>query len=270
MWGVKVHYQYSKWAPDVMISQFKEAMAANPDGIVIMGHPGNDSFAPFVDEAVSMGIIVTSGNTPLPELEAKYVGNGFGYVGSSLFDWGYSTANALVRETNLGKGDKIFIYGLMSQPVRGDIERGAKAACEELGLVVDYREISSEVDKDASLAIPVISGYLSANPDVKGIIAVHGNVTAVVPEALKAAGKGPDDIMVAGFDLSKKSVLGLQEGYLDVIGDQQLFLQGYLPIVQIVLTKLYGFTGLHVPTGAGYASAKNINQLIPLIDKGIR
>ena len=46
-------------------------MAAKPDGIVIMGHPGEDAFAALVDEAESQGIIVTSGNNPLPTIEAK-------------------------------------------------------------------------------------------------------------------------------------------------------------------------------------------------------
>ena len=49
-----------------MIDQFKQAMAAKPDGIVIMGHPGEDAFAALVDDAESQGIIVTSGNNPLP------------------------------------------------------------------------------------------------------------------------------------------------------------------------------------------------------------
>ena len=55
-----------------MIDQFKQAVAAQPDGIVIMGHPGEDAFWPLVDDAESQGIIVTSGNNPLPNIEAKY------------------------------------------------------------------------------------------------------------------------------------------------------------------------------------------------------
>ena len=55
----------SKWQPEIMIQQFQEALAAEPDGIAIMGHPGSDPFAPFVKEANAKGIVVTSGNTPL-------------------------------------------------------------------------------------------------------------------------------------------------------------------------------------------------------------
>jgi len=57
--GCKVNYQYSGWQPDVMIAQFKEALAAQPDGITIMGHPGVASFKTFVDDAERRGIIVT-------------------------------------------------------------------------------------------------------------------------------------------------------------------------------------------------------------------
>ena len=52
-------------------------MPAKPDGIVIMGHPGEDAMAPLVDQAEAAGIIVTSGNNPLPNIEAKYKAKGF-------------------------------------------------------------------------------------------------------------------------------------------------------------------------------------------------
>ena len=68
-----------------MIDQFKQAMAANPDGIEIMGHPGEAAFAALVDEAEAQGIIVTSGNNPLPNIEAKYQSKGFGYAGADLY-----------------------------------------------------------------------------------------------------------------------------------------------------------------------------------------
>jgi simple sugar transport system substrate-binding protein len=269
-WGCKVHYQYSKWQPDLMIAQFKEAVAAKPDGIVIMGHPGVEAFKPFVEEAIAQGIIITTNNTPLTELENKYVAKGFGYVGMNLFDSGYLLAKSMADYGGLKEGDQVFLYGLMAQPERGNMERGSKQAWEDLGLKVDYIEITPEVDNDASLAVPVITGYLSANPDCKAILASHGNVTSILEQALKAAGKGPDEIVAGGYDLSAKTVASLQSKFLDVVLDQQLYLQGYIPIEQICLTKLYGFAGLNMNTGAGVVTPETIDQLIPLIDAGIR
>ena len=39
--GANVEYVWSDWNPEKMITQFSEAMATNPDGIPIMGHPGD-------------------------------------------------------------------------------------------------------------------------------------------------------------------------------------------------------------------------------------
>jgi len=64
--GIELHEQYSSWDQQAMINQFKEAMAAEPDGIAIMGHPGEDAFQALVDEAIGQGIIVTSGTTHFP------------------------------------------------------------------------------------------------------------------------------------------------------------------------------------------------------------
>jgi len=42
--GADVTYVWSDWNVAKMIADFKDAMAANPDGIAIMGHPGDDAF----------------------------------------------------------------------------------------------------------------------------------------------------------------------------------------------------------------------------------
>ncbi len=68
--NIKLVEQYSGWDPQKMIDQFKEAVAAKPDGIVIMGHPGGDAFAALVDDAESQGIIITSGNNPRAAFKA--------------------------------------------------------------------------------------------------------------------------------------------------------------------------------------------------------
>jgi len=89
-------------------------------------------------------------------------------------------------------------------------------------------------------------------------------------EVVKAAGLGPDDIVIGGIDLSPKTVEALQEGYVDLVLDQVLYLQGYLPVTQIMLTKLYGMPGLHINTASGVVTSESIVDILSLIDEGIR
>ncbi len=53
--GVDLKSQFSAWAPETMINQFKEAMAAKPNCIEIMGHPGSTAFHDLVKQAVGSG-----------------------------------------------------------------------------------------------------------------------------------------------------------------------------------------------------------------------
>src|SRR5687767_6821612 len=53
----RLNEQFSAWAPEKMIEQFKQALAAKPSCIVIMGHPGNEAFADLVKQAVDQGIV---------------------------------------------------------------------------------------------------------------------------------------------------------------------------------------------------------------------
>ncbi|MCF7875782.1 substrate-binding domain-containing protein [Candidatus Bipolaricaulota bacterium] len=268
---VKVKYKWSDWNPQKMINQFQEAMAANPDGIAIMGHPGVDAFEPFVERAVEeKDIIVTSQNVTLPELEERYKAKGFGYVGQELYSSGYTLGKAAVKRAELEEGDKALVWGLKSEPTRGKRTRGAIDALEERGIEVDYIEISSEVDADASAGIPVITGYLQSNPDCKLVITDHGALTATQESYFSSAGLDPDEIFGAGFDLSPATVRAIRSGYTDLVLDQQPFLQGFLPIFQIYLSEKYKFSGLHIKTGAGLVGPENIDLIAPLAEEGIR
>ena len=46
--GVKLIEQFSAWQPEKMLDQFREALAAKPTCIGIMGHPGNGAFEDLV------------------------------------------------------------------------------------------------------------------------------------------------------------------------------------------------------------------------------
>ena len=268
--GPKVDYVWSDWDPQKMIQQFREAAATKPDGIAVMGHPGDEAFGPLIDDAISKGIIVTSQNTELPASFAKYQGNGFGYVGAVNYTAGYNLGKEAVNRFKLGSGDRAMVWGLLSQPSRGERTKGVIDALEEAGVTVDYLEIDSATNADPAAGTPTFTGYVSAHPDVKLVVTDHGGLTATLETYLKAAGKGPDDIIGAGFDLSPATLEAIRGGWTDLVIDQQPWLQGYLPILQICLTKVYGFSGLHIDTGGGFASKENIDLLAPLAEKNIR
>ncbi len=268
--GANVEYVWSDWNPEQMVTGFAEAAATQPDGIAIMGHPGDDAFQAVVDDAIAQGIIVTSQNTTLPQLEAKYASGGFGYVGAELYSAGYALGAEAVNRFGLAEGDRAMVWGLLSQAGRGERTRGVVEALEEAGLTVDYLEIDDATNADATAGIPTFVGYVSANPDVKLVVTDHGALTATLQTYMETAGLGPDDVFGAGFDLSAATVEAIQSGYTDLVIDQQQWLQGYLPILQICLTDNFAFTGLHIDTGAGFAHAENIDLLIDLVGQQIR
>ena len=268
--GCKVDYYWSQWNSEIMIKQFKEAVALQPDGIAIYGFPGDAAMRPIIEEAMSMGIAITTMNTPLPELEKTYKGDGFGYAGADLYTAGYNLGAKGVEVCGLSAGDKAFVWGLASMPNRGDRTTGALDALKDLGVEIVYQEIPDNVNSDASQGIPMYVATYAANPDIKMVITDHGGLTASLPTYMKAAGHGSVDVCGAGFDLSGPITKGIKEGYIDVVIDQQPFIEGYMPIIQLYLTTKYGMAGLNMDTGAAFVTAANIDAVAPLADLQIR
>ena len=268
--GADVEYVWSDWNPEKMVTQFSEAVATQPDGIAIMGHPGDDAFEPLVDGAEAQGIIVTSSNTQLPRLQERYASNGFGYVGAILYEAGWALGKESVSRFGLQAGDQAFVWGLLAQAGRGERTKGVVEALEDSGLEVIYQEIDDSTNADAAAGVPTFVGIMSANPDIKLVVTDHGALTATLETYLTSAGFGPDDVYAVGFDLSSATVEAIRGGWTDLVIDQQQWLQGYLSVLQICLTHNYAFTGLQVDTGAGFAHKDNVELLADLVEQQIR
>ena len=138
------------------------------------------------------------------------------------------------------------------------------------GVKVTELNISPQVDSDSSLAVPILVAFMESHPQLKGIGTQHGGVTGFIPQALRQVGKQPGQIIVGGIDLAPSTIAGLQEKYITATLDQQLYLQGFLPVTQCVLSARYHFAGLSINTGAGVETPATIDALIPLIKRGIR
>jgi simple sugar transport system substrate-binding protein len=268
--GADLEVIWSDWEPETMVRQFVEAVAAQPDGIAVMGHPGDDAFETAIDDAVAQGIIVTSQNVPLNRIESKYSDQGFGYVGAELYSAGYSLGVEAVKRSGIAEGDRALVWGLLSQPTRGLRTQGVIDALEDAGLLVDYLEIDAATNASPPAGASIFAAYVAANPDVKLVVTDHGGLTASMEIYFAAAELGPDSIYAAGFDLSATTIEAIRAGWTDLVIDQQQWLQGYLPVLQICLTAKYAFSGLHIDTGLGFAHADNIEWLADLVEGQIR
>ena len=269
--GPDVTYYFSDWDPNKMLQQIQQAVATQVDGIATYGFAGEPATGPIVDQAYAQGTIFTSLNTSLPDSQAKYAPNGFGYVGAPNYAAGFALASEAVKRSGLAAGDSVFVWGLKGQGGdRGQRTVGVIDGFEKAGATVIYQEIDSATNADPNAGTATFVGVMGANPGVKIVVTDHGGLTSNVGVYAQAAGLTPGQVYFAGFDMSPNTAQAVKDGFQNLVIDQQPFLQGYLPILNICLTKKYGFSGLDVNTAGAFVDASNVDAVAPLAAIEIR
>lgn len=257
--------QHSQWNPQRMLQQANEALAALPDAIIVMGHPGTEAMTGFLNRADREGVTVVVGNNNLP-------GSGRSYFGLDNYDAGANLARLAAQEGGLGAGDKVVVYGAFVAGAPGaNVAEGSLAALDAAGIAYDKLQWSNEAVQDPSLAVPILVSYLEANPDTRAIIVPgHGGITAFLGKVLRDAGKEAGSIITAGFDISPVAIDEVKKGYLTLVLDQQPYLQGFMPVVAAVLEAKYGLGGLFLNTGGGVVTKDNVDLIESLVAQGLR
>ncbi len=269
--GAQVQYYFSNWDPNMMITQLQQAIATKVDGIAFMGHPGDDATDALVDSAYSKGIIFTTVNTALPKAQAKYSADGMGYVGAPNYSAGHALGAEAAKRTGIGAGDEVFVWGLKAHGGdRGQRTVGVIDALESAGAKVIYQEIDDATNADPNAGTATFVGIMKSNPDIKIVVTDHGALTANVGVYAKAASLKPGDVYFAGFDMSPNTAQAIKSGYQNLVIDQQPFLQGYLSLVNICLTKKFGFSGLDINTAGAFVDANNVDKIAALAAEQIR
>lgn len=245
------------------LSQFKATLAQKPDGIIAtIPHP--DMFDEVIQEAIAMGIPVICSNTDDPE-GAK--GNArLSYIGQDLVQAGYFLAQKLTG--GLPRGEKYHFLISIGGPGLVWAEQRAKGIItylEEAGYTYERLDTSMKMD----VAQSRIQAYLQANPQTKGVIAVEYN-HASAAKAAENLGYKPGDLLIGGFDLVPEVLAGIKNGYIKLTIDQQPYLQGFLPIVQLYLMKEYGLGAWDVNTGNAVVDASNVDLVLELSGKRVR
>ncbi|MEP3274932.1 MAG: substrate-binding domain-containing protein [Stappiaceae bacterium] len=269
--GPDVTYYFSDWDPNKMLTQIQQALATKVDGLATYGFGGEPATAPLVKKAFEQNTIFTSLNTALPDSQAAYSAQGFGYVGAPNHSAGYALGKEAAKRAEVKSGDTVFVWGLKGQGGdRGKRTVGVLDAFEEIGAKVLYQEIDSATNANPNAGTATFVGLMKANPEVKVVVTDHGGLTSNVGVYAKAASLEPGAVYFAGFDMSPNTAQAVQEGYQNLVIDQQPYLQGYLPILNICLTKKFGFSGLDINTAGAFVDASNVDVVAPLAAVEIR
>ena len=269
--GPSVTYYFSDWDPNKMLTQIQQALATKVDGIATYGFGGEPATAPMVDQAFAQGTIFTTLNTALPDSEKKYSSKGFGYVGAPNYSAGFTLASEAAKRANLKAGDAVFVWGLKGQGGdRGQRTVGVLDAFNKVGAKVIYQEIDAATNAEPNAGTATFVGVMGANPGIKIVVTDHGGLTSNVGVYARAASLKPGQVFFAGFDMSPNTAQAIKEGYQNLVIDQQPYLQGYIPILNICLTKKFGFSGFDVNTAGAFVDSSNVDAVAPLAAKEIR
>lgn len=265
--GPSVDYVFSGWDVQKMTSQLRDAIAAHPDGIAMMGHPGDAAIMPLAAKAHAAGILMEYQNVDVPKVRAAYGG---GYVGANLTAQGAALGNQAIKEFHLAKGSFVIVFGAWGQPGRYIREEATAKALEAAGMKVE-RIVAPPTDAASpNLLTPLVSGAVLRHPETKMIVYPGGQLLGAVPEYMQAIGKKPGQILAIGFDTSPQVISAFQQGYVQLTSDQQPFLQGYMPILSLCLTKKYGFAPISLDTGNGFIDSSNYQSVAALAKAGLR
>ncbi len=265
--GAQVDYVFSGWDPERMVQQLREAVAAHPDGISMMGHPGSAAIFPLAKQAADAGIKMMYVNVDLPDLRAKLGG---GYVGAQLDPQGRALGETAIKQFGLKKGDKAIVLSDWGMQARSIRELGTVHALEDAGLTVIKVEAPPEWAADPNLALPVITAAVLNNPDLKAMVYPGGQMLGNVPTYMRAAGKKPGEIKAIGFDTSPQVVQAFESGWVQLTSDQEPFLQGYMPILSLCQQAVYGLGAFSMDTSAGFVTPDNYKLVGDLAKQGLR
>jgi len=96
-------------------------------------------------------------------------------------------------------------------------------------------------------------------------VGIGKRLSILIHQFFAAAG-----LILGGIDLAPATIDGLKSKYITATLDQLLYLQGFMPVVQCVMSAKYKMPGLSLNTGAGVVTPDTIGGLTQLIDAGIR
>jgi simple sugar transport system substrate-binding protein len=211
-----------------MVNAMSSAVTAKADGIAVALIDLHAFNAP-VEAAIKAGIPVVAYN-------ADAVGNArLSYIGQDLRKAGEKMGERIVSD--VGSGDvALFIATPGSANLQPRIE-GAEAAVKASGKPITLHTVATGAAVPGELS--TIDAYWVGHSSTKGMYAVDGGSTESLAKVMQKYSLG-GKVKAGGFDLTEQTQNLLKAGDIEFTIDQQPYLQGFLPVLQLFMYKVSG------------------------------
>jgi simple sugar transport system substrate-binding protein len=236
-----------------MVNAMNVAISGKADGIAVCVVDPH-AFDAVTAKALTAGIPVVSYNA-----DGSTANKRLAYIGQDLFQSGVAMGRRIA--TLVPKGGRIGLF--IATPGQSNIQPridGAQSALKGKGYKIDVITTGADVPGELSK----VEAYYQGHKDVKGMFAVDAGSTQGIAQTMQKFKLNTKGVKGGGYDLLPITLQLIKSGVLDFTIDQQPYLQGFQPVMQLFLYKLSG--GLMAPsttnTGLLFVTKDNVDPYL--------
>jgi simple sugar transport system substrate-binding protein len=231
-----------------MVNAFNSAVSAGVNGIGVSLIDLTAFNAP-VNSALAAKIPVVSYNADAP------TNTRLAYIGQDLYLSGQEMGAhiaSLVPSGNVA----LFIATPGSLNIQPRINGALNTLKAHSSITTHVVATGAAVPQELS----VIESYASGHPDTKGLFAVDAGSTQSLAQTIQKQGLRSKGVKGGGYDLTPVTEQLLAAGEIDFTIDQQPYLQGFFPIMELYMYNItQGLTGIaDVNTGLKFLNQQTI------------
>jgi simple sugar transport system substrate-binding protein len=237
-----------------MVKAMKRAIDTRADGIAV-SVVDETAFNATTELALHHGIPVVAYNADGGKGNKRLA-----YIGQDNYQSGLEMGARIVSLVQ--QGDVfIFIATPNQQNIQPRVD-GALDAIRDSGKPLRVHVVASGVDVVAERK--KIEATYRANRNARGLFAVDAGSTQGIAEVMRAHGLHATGVRAGGYDLLPATLQAIHDRSLDFTIDQQPYLQGFLPVLQLFLDRYSG--GLVAPadtnTGLNFVTRQNVGRYL--------
>ncbi len=213
------------------------------------------AFDALTEIALKHGIPVVAYNADGGTANARLA-----YIGQDNYQSGLELGARVVSLVEQGD-----VYFFIATPNQQNIQPrmdGALDAIRDSGKPIRAHVVASGVD--VTTERKKIEAVYLAHKNLRGLFAVDAGSTAGVAHVMREHRLHPRGVRAGGFDLLPETLQAIHDRDLDFTIDQQPYLQGFLPVLQIFLDRYSG--GLVDPadtnTGLNFVTRQNVARYL--------